>query len=148
MNASYLVGAASSVMFGAADFTGGMAARRAPAPLVTCFSGPRAVLVLFVGLPFTRGSPTSADLLWGAAAGVCGAAGASLIYRSLALGPVIVASPVFCVIGLTVPVLFGVLVGERPSLLAWTGVALAPLCLPLLSWSAEGAGSRGRSRRP
>ena len=144
MNPSYLVGAASSVMFGAADFTGGIAAKRAPAPLVTCFSGLGALLVLCVGLPLTHGTPTPADLLWGAAAGVCGAAGATLIYRSLALGPVIVASPVFCVIGLTVPVLFGVLVGERPSALAWTGVALAPLCLPLLSWSATGAGGYSR----
>ena len=63
MNASYLVGAASSVMFGAADFTGGMAAKRAPAPLVTCFSGLGALLVLFVRMPFTHGSPTPADLL-------------------------------------------------------------------------------------
>jgi len=145
LNPAYLVGAASSVMFGAADLTGGYAAKRAPAPLVTCFSGLGALLVLFVGLPFTHGAPSSADLWWGAAAGVCGAAGATLIYRSLALGPVIVASPVFCVIGLVVPVLFGVLVGERPSPLAWTGVALAPLSLPLLSWSAEGAGGYSRA---
>ena len=132
-------------MFGAADLTGGIAAKRAPAPLVTCFSGFGALLVLIVGIPFTHGTPTGTDLLWGAAAGVCGAAGATLIYRSLALGPVIVASPVFCVIGLTVPVLFGVLVGERPSALAWTGVALAPLCLPLLSWSTTGAGGYSRA---
>jgi drug/metabolite transporter (DMT)-like permease len=144
LNPAFLVGAASSVMFGAADLTGGYAARRAPAPLVTCFSGLGALLVLLAGLPLTRGAPTPADLAWGAAAGVCGAAGATLIYRSLALGPVIVASPVFCVIGLTVPVLFGVLVGERPSPLAWTGVALAPLSLPLLAWSAGGAGGYSR----
>jgi len=145
VNPAFLVGAASSVMFGAADLTGGIAAKRAPAPLVTCFSGLGALLVLALGLPFVRGAPTPADLLWGAAAGVCGAAGATLIYRSLALGPVIVASPIFCVIGLCVPVLFGVLVGERPSPLAWTGVALAPLSLPLLSWSAEGAGGYSRA---
>jgi len=132
-------------MFGAADLSGAIAAKRAPAPLVTCFSGLGALLVLFVGMPFTHGAPTPADLLWGAAAGVCGAAGATLIYRSLALGPVIVASPVFCVIGLIVPVLFGVLLGERPSLLAWAGVALAPLSLPLLSWSTDGAGGYSRA---
>ncbi len=145
VNPAYLIGGASSVMFGAADLTGGIAAKRAPAPLVTCFSGLGALLVLFVGMPFTHGTPTPADLLWGAAAGVCGAVGASLIYRSLALGPVIIASPVFCVIGLMIPVLFGVLVGERPSPLAWTGVALAPFSLPLLAWSAGGAGGHTRA---
>lgn len=143
-NPAFLIGAASSVMFGAADLTGGIAAKRAPAPLVTCFSCFGALLVLFVGLPIVRGAPTPLDLMWGAAAGVCGAAGATLIYRSLALGPVIVASPVFCLIGLCVPVLFGVLLGERPSPLAWTGVGLAPLSLPLLSWSGEGSGEYSR----
>ena len=145
MSAAYLIGALSSVLFGAGDFAGGLAAKRAPAPLVTCFSGFGALLVLFLGMPFTHGSPTSADLAWGAAAGVCGAAGATLIYLSIALGPVSVASPVFCVIGLAVPVLFGVLVGERPSALAWTGVALAPLSLPLLSWTRVGAGESSRA---
>ena len=145
MTGAYAVGAVSSMLFGAGDFAGGLAAKRAPAPLVTCFSGAGALAVLFVGMPFTHGSPTSADLLWGAAAGVCGAAGATLIYLSLALGPVAVASPVFCVIGLVVPVLFGVLVGERPSAIAWTGVALAPFSLPLLSWTREGPGGYPRN---
>jgi drug/metabolite transporter (DMT)-like permease len=144
VNPALLIGALSSVLFGAGDFAGGIAAKRGPAPLVTAFSGLGALAVLLVGMPFTHGVPTTHDLAWGAAAGVCGALGATLIYQSLALGPVVVASPVFCVIGLIVPVLFGVLVGERPSPLAWIGVALAPFSLPLLSWSVEGAGGHSR----
>lgn len=145
LNPAYLAAGVSSVLFGAGDLSGGIAAKRAPAPVVTCFSGLGALLVLFVGLPFTHGSPTRANLVWGAAAGVCSAAGATLIYRSLALGPAVVASPVFSGIGLCVPVLFGVLIGERPSALAWTGIALVPLTLPLLSWTAEGAGQASRA---
>jgi len=137
VNPALLVGLFASVLFGAADFTGGIAARRAPALLVTCFSGLGALLVLFLGMPFTHGAPTTRDLAWGAAGGVFGAAGATLIYKSLALGPVSVASPVFCVVGLTVPVLFGVATGERPSWLAWAGVALAVLSIPLVARARE-----------
>jgi drug/metabolite transporter (DMT)-like permease len=145
LNPAYLLGGFASVLFGAADLSGGVAAKRESALIVTCFSGLGALLVLFVGLPFAHGSPTCADLVWGAAAGVCSAAGATLIYRSLALGPAVVASPVFSGIGLCVPVLFGVLMGERPSVLAWTGIALVLLSLPLLSWTAEGPGDLSRA---
>jgi drug/metabolite transporter (DMT)-like permease len=144
MNPALLVGLAASVLFGAADFAGGLGARKAPAPLVTAFSVLGALAVLLIAMPFVPGTPARSDLWWGAAAGVCGAAGATLIYASLALGPVIVASPIFCVIGLVVPVLFGLLAGERPTWIAWSGVGLAVACIPLLSWSADGAGAHAR----
>jgi drug/metabolite transporter (DMT)-like permease len=140
VNPALLIALGASVFFGAADFSGGLAAKRASAPLVTAFSCLGALLVLFLAMPFAPGTPTARDLAWGAAAGVCGAAGATLIYASLALGPAIVASPVFSVIGLVVPVLFGLFIGERPSAIAWAGVTLAMLCIPLLAWSTEGAG--------
>lgn len=140
MNPAYALGLLSSVLFGAADLTGGLAARRASAPLVTSFSCLGALLLLFAAMPFTRGTPTPADLAWGAAAGACGAAGATLIYKSLALGPMSLASPVFCVLGLCVPVIVGLALGERPSVVAWSGVALAVVSIPLLSMTGEGPG--------
>jgi drug/metabolite transporter (DMT)-like permease len=149
MNPAYLLAALSSTLYGSADFAGGFAARRSPALLVTWFSGFAALAVLLVALPFAHGAPSGADWAWGAAAGACGAAGASLIYYSLALGPVSVASPIFCVVGLSVPVVVGLLLGERPSMLAWAGVALAVISIPPLSWtgSAEGAHTREHVRR-
>jgi len=145
VNPAYAVAAISSSLWGLADFLGGFAARRAPAPLVTCFSGLAALGLLLLVMPFVSGSPTGLDLAWGAAAGVCGAAGASLMYRSLALGPMSLASPVFSLIGLTVPVLFGLAAGERPSTIAWWGVALAMLAIPLLSMTGEGPGHYPRA---
>lgn len=140
LNPAYAIGALASVLWGAADFAGGLAAKRAPAPLVACFSGLGALVVLFVAMPFMPGTPSGADLAWGVAAGACGAAGASLMYRALALGPMSLASPVFSMIGLCVPVLFGLAAGERPSPLAWSGVALAMLAIPLLAMTGEGPG--------
>jgi len=133
VNPAYLLAAAASVLFGAGDLGGGIASRRGGAPVVACFSGFGALAGMFVVLPLVHGHATRADLVWGAVAGVCGSASLTLIYRSLALGPVIIASPIFCVIGLLVPVVFGVLTGERPSALAWSGVALGIVAIPLLT---------------
>ena len=145
VTAGLLLAALASIVFGASDYAGGMAARRANAMVVTCFSGFGALLILIVGLAFVHGTPMPVDLAWGAAAGVCGAAGATLIYHSLALGPVSIASPIFCLIGLVVPLLFGVVIGERPSTLAWSGVVLAAISIPLLSWTSEHADAAARA---
>jgi drug/metabolite transporter (DMT)-like permease len=149
VNPAYLVAALSSVLYGSADFAGGFAAKRAPALLVTWFSGFAALAVLALAVPFAHGAPGVADWGWGAAAGACGAAGASLIYYALALGPVSVASPILCVVGISVPVVVGVLLGERPTALAWTGVALAVASIPPLSWTGaeEDAHAREHVRR-
>ena len=149
MSPAYLVATLSSVLYGSSDFAGGVAAKRAPALIVTWFSGFPALAVLILALPFTYGAPSGADWAWAAAAGACGAAGASLIYYSLALGPVSVASPIFCVVGISVPVLVGVLLGERPTALAWTGVALAVISIPPLTRTdaAEGAHTRANLQR-
>ena len=140
MNPAYLVAALASTLYGSADFAGGVAARRAPAMLVTMFSGFAALAVLLVGMTFLHGAPRPADLGWGTAAGIAGAAGATLIYYSLARGPVSVASPIFCVVGLSVPVLIGFALGERPSAWAWSGVGLAAVAIPPLSWADDARG--------
>lgn len=145
MNPGYALGAVSALMWGVADFAGGLASKRAPGPLIAGFSGLGAIAVLLVGMPFMPGTPTASDLAWGAAAGACGAAGASLMYTSLAMGPMSLASPVFSLIGLCVPVLFGLAAGERPSPLAWLGVTLAALAIPLLSMTGEGPGHHPRA---
>lgn len=135
MNPALLLAVGASLCYGTGDFAGGIAARRGPPIVVTGFSGLAALAVLLAALPFVPGTPARADLLWGVAAGVCGAAGATMIYWSLALGPVSVASPTFSLVGLSIPVLVGVAWGQHPSALAWGGVALAALAIPLLSWT-------------
>jgi len=142
VNPAYLLAAFGSMLFGSADLCGGIAAKRAPAATVTLFSGVAAMAVLVVALPFLSGDARLVGLLWGAAGGAFGGVGALLIYRALAMGPVSVASPVLCVTGLSVPVIAGLALGERPAPLALGGLALAPLSIALLAqsdarWSVE-----------
>ncbi len=122
-----------SVLYGGADFCGGMAARRAPALVVTFFSGFAAVAILLVGMPWAGGVTRVPDLLWGVLGGIFGGVGAMLLYRALAIGPVSVASPVVSLVGLTLPVLVGFVLGERLGAIAVTGLVLVPVAILLLS---------------
>lgn len=145
MNFAYAAALFSSVCYGAADLAGGLAARRGPAPLVAMFSAVAAIGVLVAAMPFIPGQASSSDLLWGAAAGVASTAGSTLIFKALALGPMSLASPVLCVVGLSLPVIVGVMLGERPSAVAWIGVALAVAAIPALSATGGHEGAPGRA---
>jgi len=133
-----LLSLCAACAFGAGDFLGGVSARRAPA-LSAAFV---MLLTGFVGLslwiPWTvDGGPTATTLGWGALAGVSGSLAALLLYPALAIGDASEVAPLSALIGTAGPVLFGVLLGERPSASAWTGIVLAALAIVLVS--ARGA---------
>ena len=73
-----------------------------------------------------------ADLAWGAAAGLAGMVGLTLLYEALATGVMSVVSPVTAVVSGALPVAAGVLLGERPGTLAWAGIALGGAATALL----------------
>jgi drug/metabolite transporter (DMT)-like permease len=131
----------SALMYGAADFCGGLGTRKSPLVSVLAVSQLVGLVVaLGASLFLTRALPTAADLAWGAISGVCGTAGLAALYTALATTLVAVASPVAAVIGAVVPVLLGVAVGERPGSLAWIGIGLAVPALVLLSAGPAGNG--------
>ena len=131
---SVLLALGSAVTFGIADFLGGLASRRVAAWTVVIGSQFCGLLVLVVALPFLPPATIEAsDLAWGAAAGVAGALGLTQFFRALSLGNMSVAAPIAAVITGGVPVLAGVALGERPSALAWLGIALALPAIGLIS---------------
>jgi drug/metabolite transporter (DMT)-like permease len=135
-------------MYGAADFCGGLGARKSP--LVAVLAVSQLVgLVLAVGAARLLGQPlpSAGDLVWGAISGVCGTAGLAALYTALATTLVAVASPVAAVIGAVIPVLMGVAVGERPGSLAWIGIGLALPAIGLLSAGRSECGTTGLVRR-
>jgi drug/metabolite transporter (DMT)-like permease len=89
-----------------------------------------AVLALFI----VRASHVApADLAWGSAGGLIGAAGVALLYVSLARGTMSVVAPITASSAAVLPVFIGVGLGERPSPVALFGVALAVGAIVLLS---------------
>ena len=138
----------SALMYGAGDFCGGLAARKTPLATVLVFAQ---VVGLFVAVAFAvvfrQALPALSDLLWGAAAGVCGTAGLAALYRAIATTPVAVASPVAAVTGAAIPVIIGLLLGERPDALAWVGIGLAAPAIVLLTVGPSGHASKELVRR-
>jgi drug/metabolite transporter (DMT)-like permease len=123
----------ASLLWGTADFLGGLAASGWRAERVAAISQVVGLGLLLALAPVLTGPlAPSQDLAWGAAAGISGAVGATLLYRSLAIGPMNVAAPTIAVVAALVPAAIGLVRGERPGALALAGVALAILAVAMV----------------
>jgi drug/metabolite transporter (DMT)-like permease len=60
-----------------------------------------------------------------------------LLYSLMTVAPMNIVSPITAVLAAAVPVAFGVLSGERPSPVAWLGVAVGLLAVVLVSRTAD-----------
>jgi drug/metabolite transporter (DMT)-like permease len=125
-----------AVVYGAADFLGGLASRKTSVFGVVAFSQIIGLAALLVLLPWLGGPVDAADLWWGAAAGLAGAAGLVVFFRTLARGVMSVIAPVTAVTAAAVPVLVGLLTGDRIGTWSAVGIALALAAVVLVS--AEG----------
>ena len=143
---AYLLALASALMYGAADFTGGLATRRAatiPVVISSQFSG---MVLLALLLPILPGSsPSRTDLLWGVAAGLTGGGGVALLYRALAIGRMAVVAPTTAVCAVVIPVVAAMLLGERPGGLAVLGIAVGIGSIVLVSQQAEATSGTAQS---
>lgn len=117
---------ASALIFGAADFAGGIATRRNGATYpVVWLSQCMGLLTVLALAPLVNASAlTAGDLAWGAVAGIVGGSGLLFFYRALAVGTMSIVSPVTAVVAAVVPVVVGVAQGERPAILASCGIVL------------------------
>ncbi|GAA1371676.1 DMT family transporter [Streptomyces beijiangensis] len=116
---------ATSLLWGLADFGGGLLTRRFPALTVVVVSQSIAVVVLGAVVVATGGWSEFGPQLWFAvAAGVVGPVAMLSFYKALALGPMGVVSPLGS-LGVVVPVAVGLVLGERPGVLQFAGIAVA-----------------------
>ena len=137
---SLLFAVLAALLYGGADFAGGYASRRTSVFTVLVLSQIAGSLVALIAAPILGpNAPTQADLLWGVLGGACGSLGLFFLYYGIAKSVVAIVSPVSALVGALVPMLFGLFLGETPSVPAWVG---AGLCLPaVLLLSYEPAGS-------
>ena len=141
-----LLALASAVVYGTSDFLGGLASRRASVFGVVALSQVVGLLALLLLLPWLGGPTGVVDLAWGVASGLAGATGLVIFFRTLARGVMSVVAPVTAVTAAAVPVLVGLLGGERIGIWAGLGIALALVAVVLVS--AEGGLSALRAARP
>jgi drug/metabolite transporter (DMT)-like permease len=129
---------ASAASYGAADFLGGIAAKRAPTVVIALVAQLAGLVLLVLVLPLLpSGSPLRSDYLWGAASGVAGGTGVALLYRALAVGTMSIVAPATAVCAAAVPVVVAFALGERPGALAVVGIVLAAMAIVLLSRGAS-----------
>jgi len=135
-----LLALVSALAYGISDFIGGVVSRRvtvwAVAVVVQCAS----TLSTAAAALFLAGSPTGSDLLWAVAAGVGSGLGVGYLFRGLAGGRMGVVAPLSAVGAALVPVLFGLVLGERPGGLEILGMLAALPGIWLVS-AAHGSGS-------
>src|SRR5687767_31178 len=111
-----------------------MASRRASTIAVVVWSQAAGLVMLLLVLPLLPGaSPSRSDWFWGAIAGIAGSVGVGLLYRALAIGTMAVVAPTTAVCAVVIPVMAGLLAGERLG--AWTiaGIGLAIVAIVLVS---------------
>ncbi|EXU66738.1 membrane protein [Streptomyces sp. PRh5] len=136
---SALFALATSLLWGLADFGGGLLTRRTPALTVVVVSQIIAVTVLGAIVVATGGWSEAGPQLWfAAAAGVVGPAAMLCFYRALALGPMGVVSPLGALGGVVVPLGVALVLGERPGLLQVSGVVVAVAGVVLASGPQTG----------
>ena len=156
---------AAALLYGTADFLGGVASRRASVFAVLALTVPAgAVVMLLVALlgqvPAIGGllghgglgSPASmgdwSAVGWAAASGVCGAAGLVAFYAGFASAPISVVAPVAALVSAVLPVGVAIAGGERPAATVIAGGLLCLVAVVLVSAQPADHGGRRRLVTP
>jgi drug/metabolite transporter (DMT)-like permease len=130
---------ASAIGYGGSDFAAGLASRSAGVIQVTLLASAVSAVVVAAVLPFAASDPPgAAALAWGAVAGLGGTSGALALYVGFRHAAFSIAGPISAVGAAGFSVLAGLLLGERPTPLALTGIVLA---LPAIVGTAASAAS-------
>ncbi|MEF3113654.1 EamA family transporter [Streptomyces chrestomyceticus] len=140
-----LLALGSSLAYGCADFLGGLGARKAHVLRTVMIAAPASLAVELLLWPVLGASFSTAALSWGAASGVASAAAFALLYKTLAIGPMNVLSPVTALMSAALPVGVGLLQGERLATTGLIGLPLALVAVVLVS-AGHGAGAARPSR--
>lgn len=121
-----LLALVSAVAYGMADFAGGLLARRAHFGTIALVGQLAGMVSAVAAALFVPAAVSVGDLAWGALSGAGTGVGMLFLYRGLARGDMSVVVPVSAVGGVALPVLLSVtMLGERPTALAWSGIAVA-----------------------
>ncbi|MEU1013648.1 EamA family transporter [Streptomyces sp. NPDC005890] len=135
---------ASALCFGVTHFANGLVSRRIDGITVALYAQLAGSVVAVVAALASSGGPATAEDYWfGALSGVGTGVGVAFLYRAMSQGQMIVVVPVSDVGAVALPVLVGVaFLGERPTAVAWAGIAAAVPALWLVA-QAPGPGPDG-----
>jgi len=125
---------AASLSWGAGDFSGGVATRRAKVLSVVIAAHAIGLMMLIaLALIWSEPFPSTLDIIWGSVAGLAGAVGVVAFYQSLSVGRMGIVAPITAMLSAAVPVLFGAFFEGLPGPLQLIGFVLALIAVGLIS---------------
>ncbi|MEM9455245.1 MAG: EamA family transporter [Myxococcota bacterium] len=134
---NFVLALAAAFGFGAADFLGGIASRRAAVVAVIIVSQSIGLVLALIAATILSPIPGPAPLGWGALAGLAYGMALLLLYRGLSMGKMSVVAPISAVCAIVFPVLVGLVLGEEPGQMALVGIVFAILAIALVSSKAS-----------
>jgi drug/metabolite transporter (DMT)-like permease len=141
-----IVGLASALVYGAADFFGGQASKQVSPVRVVSLSAIVGLALLAVFHLILGGRMSEEAVLWGGLSGLAGSMAILTLYAALAIGPMSILSPLTAVISAIVPLSWGVILGERLSVLAYIALGIALVAVVLVGFVPEKGAVRPRLR--
>jgi len=133
----------AAVSYGVSDFVGGILTRRMQVFVVFLLSQIVSFALLLVVVAVWAAPVSWRGVGWGAAAGVAGVAGTSLLYQGLAIGRMSVVAPITGVLGAGLPVVFGLAAGERPGPAALLGIVAGLVAVVVVTRAPDPAEPSG-----
>lgn len=140
------VGLAGALLYGAADFFGGLAAKRIAAVRVAAIAAVVGVALMLLLTVVVGGRWSVEAALWGMLAGLAGSMAIFLLYAALAIGPMSILSPLTAVVSAIVPMTVGLAGGDRLGVLGFVALGLALVAVVLVGFVPEKGAVRPRLR--
>jgi drug/metabolite transporter (DMT)-like permease len=136
----------SSALWGTGDYLGGQGARRMAVLTVLAWVQLSGLALGLVALVVLAPDVNGEGALWGAAAGIVGAAAIGTFYAALAAGAMSLVAPLTAC-GAVIPALVAIAGGESPSAIVVTGLVLALAGAALVAREPSGGPAVPLSRR-
>lgn len=137
-----LLALTGALVYGCADFLGGLAARRMRPVVVSALAAVVGIVPLLGGVALLGARFSGSAVLWGALGGIAGGIGVLLLYAALAIGPMSVLSPLTAVASAVVPVAVALLRGVVLSPLAVVALVVAVVAVVLVAAVRDRSGAR------
>ena len=126
------LGLSGALAYGAADFLGGVAAKKISPVVVTAGVAVVGLAFILAGSLFVEGEWSAEALFWGGLSGITGAAAIGLLYACLARGPMSILSPTTAFLSALLPVSWGLGTGGATSTWLYPALGLAMVAVILV----------------
>jgi len=141
-----VLGLLGAIVYGSADFLGGVAARRMGPLRTTAVGAVSGLALVLLALPLVGGVVSPAALGWGALSGLVGTVAIALLYACLAIGPMSILSPLTALVSALVPLTWGLVGGDRFEPVGYVALGLALVAVVLVGFVPEKGAVRPRPR--